>query len=163
MNAERMGEESDEKRIFSALSRSEPFFARCMTLSMIEQEWKSIAGEALARRSGPKAYENGVLVVAVENRSAEQDMNFKKNAILKEIRAKTFLKLKDIRTEICRVKRKTVNVARPSLARRKKPRVISGPELEAQVGEIMERNPKLKPETAYAAARCRLVLLNRKG
>ncbi|MDR3279861.1 MAG: DUF721 domain-containing protein [Synergistaceae bacterium] len=156
-----MTEERGEKKIFNALSKSESFFGLCATLSMIEHEWESIAGAALAKRSGPKAYEDGVLVVGVENRSAEQDMNFRKGAIIKEIRSKMSLRLKDIRTEICRVKRRRVSVVVSASRWRKPPAVPEGPELEALVCDMMERNPKLKPGIARAAARCRIARAKR--
>ena len=90
----------EELPIYRVLGGTRSFFSLCATLSMIEMEWKLIVGDALAKRSGPKSFEDGVLVVAVENKSAEKDMNFRKGAILREIRTKTSLSLKDIRTEI---------------------------------------------------------------
>jgi hypothetical protein len=135
------------------------FFGLCMTLSIIEQEWPSIAGNALASRSLPKSYDDGVLVVLVENSLAQQDMNFKKNAILKEIRAKASLRLKDIRTEIGRLSAHRPKGGPYARARRTKRalRPIPKAELDAMVSEVMGQDPNIAPDLAAAIARCRIL------
>ncbi|MCL2683669.1 MAG: DUF721 domain-containing protein [Synergistaceae bacterium] len=133
------------------------FFGLCLALSEIESGWEQIAGAALARRSRVKSYDDGVLVVAVENRSAEQDMNFRKGSIIKAISAKTFLKLKDIRTEITPVIRGTPRTGPHTVSRRRR-RVaaVNTAELEKLKEDILSENPGLSEKLAETIAGCRL-------
>ena len=133
------------------------FFGLCADLASVENNWPSIAGDAVARRSSPRSFEKGVLVVAVEDKLVQQDINFKKNAIIKEINANTALALKDIRAEVGMPLKKTVPRGRAAgKKRRKRPLpAAKGPELESAKTEIMERHPALGEELAAAIARCR--------
>ena len=144
--------------IHSALGSLRSFFGLCLTLSEIESEWEQIAGAALARRSRVKSYDDGVLVVAVENRSAEQDMNFKKNSMIRAISAKTSLKLKDIRTEIAPVIRGIRRTKRMTRGYRRRRRATSAnaSELEKLKAEILSENPGLSEKLAETIAGCRL-------
>ena len=134
------------------------FFGLCATLSEIESEWEQVAGTALAHRSRVKSYDGGVLVVAVENRSVEQDMNFKKNSIIKAISAKTSLTLSDIRTEIAPVPCGMQRAARHAgkYSRRKRAVTVDASELEKLKAEILSKNPGLSEELAGTIAECRL-------
>ena len=144
--------------IHGALSPLGSFFGLCATLWEIESEWEQIAGEVLARRSRVKSYDNGVLVVAVENHAAEQDMNFKKKSIIKAISAKTSLKLNGIRTEIAPVTRKARRVTQKAgrCNRRKRARNVNSTELEKLKTEILSDNPGLSEQLAETIAGCRL-------
>jgi hypothetical protein len=130
------------------------FFGLCVTLSAIEEEWESIAGGALASRSVIRSYDDGVLVVAVANRSAQQDMNFKKNAIIKAISLKTSLDVKDIRTEVAPVISR--RRARPAARNRgRRTEMAKGPEIDAMKAEILEQNPGIGEKLAETIACCR--------
>jgi hypothetical protein len=144
--------------IHSVLGSLRSFFVLCLALSEIESEWEQIAGAALARRSRVKSYDDGVLVVAVENRSAEQDMNFKKNSIIKTISAKMSLKLKDIRAEVAPVARGMRRAGRCSVRSRHRRRspTVNGSELEKLKSEILSANPGLSEKLAETIAGCRL-------
>jgi hypothetical protein len=144
--------------IYGALGQSKLFFGLCAALSAVERDWASIAGKALASRSAPRAFDDGVLIVTVENSSVQQDMNFKKKAILEAIFEKTSLKLKDMRTEIGRMPRRGVMPAKPAAVPRKKKGapVEYGPELELIKAEIMAKNPDLEIKLAEIIAQCRL-------
>jgi hypothetical protein len=96
--------EGGERPVYSAIGIDSPFMRTCSALLAVEIEWRRIVGGALASRSFPKAYEDGVLVVCVDGAAAMQDMNFKKNAIVREIRTKASLKIDDIRVEFGRRK-----------------------------------------------------------
>jgi hypothetical protein len=150
--------ESGEQTIYGALGRSKSFFELCAALSAVERDWASIAGKSLASRSVLRAFDDGVLVVVVENPSAQQDMNFKKKAILDAIFDKTLLKLKDIRVEIGRVPRHGLTRAKPAApVRRKKCGTVEyGPELELIKTEIIAQNPSLGAGLAEIMARCRI-------
>ncbi|MDR1651541.1 MAG: DUF721 domain-containing protein [Synergistaceae bacterium] len=147
--------EREDKSVSEILSPANSTLMLCATLFAIEQEWASVVGDALSRRSCPSSYEDGILVVAVENRSAEQDLNFRKAAVLREIRSKASIRLKDIRTEIGRVKRGGTDCAVRARRKRKRPPVPEA-EIDALTGDMLARDPKLRPEVARAAARCRL-------
>ena len=144
--------------IHGALGSLRSFFGLCATLAEIESEWEQLAGSALGRRSRVKSFEEGILVVIVENRSAEHDMNFKKNSIIRAISAKTSLKLRDIRTEIAPVvrgiQRRRQNSGR--LRRQKRAGTVNAPELEKLKSEILSKNPGLSEKLAWTIAECRL-------
>ena len=144
--------------IHGALNPLRSFFGLCATLAEIESEWEQVVGPALARRSRVKSYDDGVLVVTVENRSAEQDMNFKKNSIIRAISAKTSLKLSDIRTEIAPVIRGVKRTRRKTggTRRRKREPDVNSPELEKLKTEILSENPGLSEQLAETIAGCRL-------
>ncbi|MDR2779978.1 MAG: DUF721 domain-containing protein, partial [Synergistaceae bacterium] len=144
--------------IYSALGQSESFFGLCAALSAVERDWASIAGKSLASRSALRAFDDGILVVVVENSSVQQDMNFRKKSILETIFAKTSLKLKDIRAEIGRAPRHGVIPAKPGAPSRGRKGATPeyGPELELIKAEIMTQNPDLGFELAEIIARCRI-------
>jgi hypothetical protein len=150
--------EGGERAIYDALGQSKSFCGLCAVLSEIERDWASIAGKSLANLSVPRAYDDGVLVVAVKNRSAQQDMNFKKSAILKAVFDKTSLNLKDLRTEISRTLHPGTLAPKFPAPRRKRNAapVKYGPELELTKAEILARNPGLRPELAEIIAQCRV-------
>ena len=144
--------------IHGALGPLRSFFGLCAILSEIESEWEQIAGAALARRSRVKSYDGGVLVVAVENRSAEQDMNFKKNSIITAVSAKTSLKLIDIKTEITPLVRGARRTARHTgkRGRRKRGGAANASEIEKLKTEILLKFPGLSEKLAVTIAECRL-------
>ena len=143
--------------IHGALGPLRSFFGLCATLSEIESEWEKLAGAALARRSCVKSYDNGVLVVAVENRSTELDMNLKKKLIIKAILTETSLKLREIRTEIAPVIRRVRRMRRMAGARRRKRAPAANTsELEKLKAEILSKNPELSEKLAETIAGCRL-------
>lgn len=130
-------------------------FGLCADLALVENNWPSIAGDAIARRSMPRSFEDGVLVVAVEDKLVQQDINFRKSAIIKEINANTVLALKDIRTEVGLPLKKAVPCAGGKRRRKRASPAVKGPEFERVKGEIMECHPALDEELAAAIARCR--------
>jgi hypothetical protein len=131
------------------------FFGLCADLASVENNWPSIAGDALARRSSPRSFEDGVLVVAVENKLVQQDINFRKNAIMKEINSHTVLALRDIKTEVgLPLKKAAARLGGKKRKKRASP-AAKGPELERVKNEIMEGHPALGEELAAAIARCR--------
>jgi len=144
--------------IHGALGSLRSFFGFCLALAEIESEWEQIAGSALARRSRVKSYDDGILVVSVENRSAEQDLNFRKKPIIRAISAKTSLKLKDIRTEIAPVVRGMRRTQRNTGVPRRRRRATAKNvlELEKLKAEILSENPGLSEKLAEAIAGCRL-------
>jgi hypothetical protein len=151
--------EGGEQAVYDALGQSKSFFGLCAALSAVEHDWASIAGKSLANRSAVLAFDDGVLVVAAENSSVLQDMNFKKKAILEAIFDKTSLKLKDIRTEIGRAPRHGVmpmKSAPPRRKRKKNAPAEYGTELKLIKSEIMAQNPDLGIKLAEIIARCRL-------
>jgi hypothetical protein len=151
--------EGEERPIYRVIGRDISFFGLCAALLMIEMEWRSIVGDALAKRSGPKSFEDGVLVVAVENKSAEKDMNFRKGAILREIRTKASLSLedmKDIRTEIGGAAKRERPI-RNAAARHAGRRIVPADGADLLVSEMLDRNPLLTPELAKIIARCRVM------
>jgi hypothetical protein len=128
----------------------------CYALAALEKEWPRIVGPALASRSLPKSWENGVLVVLVDGHAALQDINFRKNAIMSEIRTKAKLKLEDMKIEQG-YRQKRVGF-RPSAPR---PRIARAPRVDPQAeeslkNEILTAHSDLDPELAGLIARCRL-------
>ncbi|MDR0764236.1 MAG: DUF721 domain-containing protein, partial [Synergistaceae bacterium] len=121
----------------------------------VENNWASIAGDAIARRSRPRSFEDGVLVVAVQNKLVQQDINFRKSAIIKEINANTVLALRDIRAEVGLPLKKAGARDGGKKRRSRAQPAANGPELERMKSEIMERHPALSEELAEAIARCR--------
>jgi hypothetical protein len=124
-------------------------------LASVENNWPSIAGDAIARRSSPRSFEDGVLVVAAQNKLVQQDINFRKNAIIREINANTVLALRDIRAEVGLPLQKTSLRGGGKKQRRRATPAAKGPEHERVKNEIMERHPALGEELAAAIARCR--------
>lgn len=144
------------KSIYETLGSYGKIFGLCADLASVENNWASIAGDAAARRSAPRSFEDGVLVVAAQNKLVRQDINFRKNAIIKEINANTVLKLRDIRTEVGLPLKKTVPRCGVKKRKRRPAAAAKGPELERVKKEIMERHPAIDEELASAIARCRV-------
>ncbi|MDR0648205.1 MAG: DUF721 domain-containing protein [Synergistaceae bacterium] len=143
--------------IYSALGIGSPMLRACAALAAIEREWHRIVGPALALRSRPTAYEDGVLVVAVEGQLALQDMNFKKRQIIAAIRDNTWLDLSDIKIEPGRKTTHQATVMPAQRARRITPVKIDATALERLSGEILSAYPDLDPALAASIARCRLI------
>ena len=113
-------------------------------------------GSALAARSFPKAFEDGVLVVSVDGHSALQDMNFRKNQIINEIRKNAWLRLSDIRTETGRAAR-LQSPAPPRAPRRRASLRVDDEAVEKLAGEILAAYSDLDPEIARSIAKCRII------
>ena len=145
------------KSIYETLGSYGSIFGLCADLASVENNWPSIAGDALARRSAPRFFEDGVLVVAVESKLAQQDINFRKSAIIREINANTALALKDIRAEVGLSLKKAAPRGGGKKRRRRARPAAKGPALERVKSEIMERHPALDEELAAAIARCRAI------
>lgn len=150
-----------EQSIYRALAEqsSSQLMRLCMLLSMLEREWPSIVGERLASRSAPVAFAEGVLTVAVDGQAALQDMNFKKGAILRHIRAKIRLEAGDIRTEIGRPRRGTPQLpARHRSAPTPRRKRLDPAAESAHRAEIVSRHGDIDPRLADVLARCRAAL-----
>jgi hypothetical protein len=143
--------------IYSALGIATPIMRTCAALAAIEREWHRIVGYALAQRSRPISYENGVLVVVVQGHSALQDMNFKKRQFIAEIRKNAWLDLSDMRIEPGHPGRLPIAVAFPPRARCAAPAKIDPAALERLSCEILSNHPDLDPDLAASIARCRLM------
>jgi hypothetical protein len=143
------------KSIYETLGSYGSVFGLCADLASVENNWPSIAGDAAARRSSPRSYEDGVLVVAVQNKLVQQDINFRKSAMIREINANTALALRDIRAEVGLPVKKTHPRDGVKKRRRQAAPAAKGPELERVKDEIMESHPDLSEELAAAIARCR--------
>jgi hypothetical protein len=129
----------------------------CAALAAIEREWDRIVGRALAQRSRPTSYEDGVLVVAVEGHSALQDMNFKKRQIITVIRDNAWLDLSDMRIEPGHSARHPIAAMPTPRARRASIARINPEALEKLYGEILFAHPDIDPALAASIARCRLM------
>ena len=151
-----MRKRGEKRPIYSALGIDSPILRICAALTAIEREWPRIVGRALAARSFPKAFEDGVLVVSVDGHSALQDMNFRKNQIINEIRKNAWLRLSDIRTETGRAAR-LQSPAPPRAPRGKASFRVDGEAVENLAGEILSAYSDLDPELARSIARCRLI------
>lgn len=130
----------------------------CMALSALEREWRSLVGDRLALRTAPKALEGDVLVVTADGPAVLQDLNFKKNALLRKIQVGARINLRDIRVEQGSISRKPDDPA-PRRAKRKTPRSArSSPDaVESLTAEILSRHETLPPELARTIARCRVM------
>jgi hypothetical protein len=129
----------------------------CVSLAALEREWRFVVGDALADRSCPKMFEDGVLVVSVTGQSVMQDIGFKKAAIRRAIRDKISLEIKDIRAEIGRLNR---TVPEPPPRRRARPPRrdgTAGRKIDDMCRDIMSRHEGLDPELALRIARCRVI------
>jgi hypothetical protein len=145
-----------ERPIYSALGAGLPIMSVCAALAVVEREWERIVGAALASRSALKSYEDGVLVISAEGQSALQNINFKKGAIVREIRTKARLDVTDMRIELGYRQRGEMHVSAP-VARRARARVRIDPEAEeALKNEILSVHADLDPELARRIARCRI-------
>jgi hypothetical protein len=147
--------------IYSALGIDSPILRICAALSAIEREWHRIVGHALAARSYPKAFEDGVLVVSVDGYSALQDMNFRKSQIMRAIRDNARLKLCDLKVETGSPMKLQCHALPPSAERRKNAPRIDPEALDKLSGEILSAHSDLDPELARSIARCRLMTSGR--
>lgn len=150
------GPSNRERPIYSLVRTAYPVAKLCVVLATIEREWGRIVGDDLARRSTPSGYANGVLRIAVDSQAALYDMNFKKNAIAREIRAKARLEIESIKIEIGSVWRSSAESAMPG---RRPVRTVTVD--ETRVGsirdEILGQHTELDPELARCIARLRVL------
>lgn len=148
--------EKHERPIFAMLGASSSITRLCMALATIEQEWRRIVGDSLARRSSPSSYQDGVLHIAVDSQAVLHDMNFKKNAIAREIRTKVLLNVESVKIEIGSVRPPSL----PSVATRGAPlKKISLDEerLCACRDEILSAYAEMDPELAKSIARAKML------
>jgi hypothetical protein len=144
----------DERRLSSVMTGANGVTGLCFLLSLMEGEWKSIVGGSLGARSAPLSYEGGVLVVAVDSPSAFQDMNFRKNAIIREICSRANLAVSDIKVRNGAVRgadsrpasRRAVFAKRAPVPDEKKVRSVSD--------DILSRHSDMNPVLACVIARC---------
>jgi hypothetical protein len=147
----------DERRLSSVMAGVSGVMDLCFVLSVLEREWKSIVGGSLGARSAPLSYEGGVLVVAVNSPSAFQDMNFRKNAIIREICSRAGLAVSDIKVKNGGIRRADSGPPprRPIFARRapapdeKKVKSVSD--------DILSRHSDMDPTLACLIARCMVI------
>lgn len=145
-----------EQPVYSFMAAAYPLARLCMILSTVEREWEKIVGRPLAFRSSPKAFEDGVLFVTVDSHAVLHDMNFRKNAIVREIRTKALLPVRDVKIEIGKIKRE--NPVRETTARRQNRKQDIDPSLEEKVtAEILAIHEDMNPELARSIARCRIM------
>ncbi|GHV54390.1 hypothetical protein FACS1894216_14310 [Synergistales bacterium] len=142
----------------SAVGARHPVVRLCAVLSGVEREWPRIVGDALARRSFPDSYEEGVLTIAVDGPSAMQDMNFKKNAIMRELQAKAGLRIEAVKIELG-FKRGEIpsRTNRSYITRLPAARAVDPLKEEKLTSEILAEYEDIAPETARSIARCRLM------
>jgi hypothetical protein len=150
-----LNREDGLKSINEELGSYRNFFGLCADLASVENNWPSIAGDAVARRSSPRSFEDGVLVVAVEDKLVQQEINFRKSEIIKEINANTVLALQDIRTEVGLPLKKAAGRGVGKKQRSRSQAAAGEAEIERVKSGIMERHPALDEELAAAIARCR--------
>lgn len=145
-----------ERPIYALVGAAYPVAKLCMVLATVEREWRRIVGEALAERSAPSGYCDGVLRVTVDSQAVLHDMNFKKNAIAREIRAKARLNVESVKIEIGHVRRSN---ATPVMPRRRPPRktAVDEERAEALRGEILAQHSDMDPELARRIARVRAI------
>lgn len=130
----------------------------CMMLSTLEREWASVVGDALARRTAPKAFDGEILIVAADSQAVMHDLNFKKNSIIRAIRTNARIGVSEIRAELGRVgTRQTRRVSGSGAARRKEVGIVDDASLEAARREISSAYPDMPEELAESIARCRII------
>ena len=129
----------------------------CSLLRRIESNWSGLVGGALAQRSSPKQFEfsekGGILHVAVSNSAALQDMNFKKNSILREIEHFTSLPLVDLRIKMGSIAPHRENIGDPE---RKRERLLLDDRRVEEVAQELSCDIK-DPALAHVMARFRLL------
>lgn len=138
------------------IGASSPITRLCMALAAVEQEWRRIVGDALARRSSPSAYQDGVLYITVDSQAVLHDMNFKKNAIAREIRTKVLLNVESVKIEIGSVRRPS----RPAVLPRSTPLkkvCLDEERLCACRDEILSVYSEMDPELAKSIARAKML------
>ncbi len=145
-----------ERPIYAIVGAGAPIAKLCMVLATIEREWRRIVGDALAERSAPCGYCDGVLHIAVDSQAVLHDMNFKKNTIVREIRTKARLNVEGVRIEIGRVRRTNATQLMP---RYKPPKKITVDESRVQLfcDEILSQHADMDPELARRIARVRMM------
>ena len=147
---------NSERPIYTLVGTASPVARLCMVLATIEREWWRIVGDALALRSAPSGYSDGVLHISVDSQAVLHDMNFKKNMIVREIRTKARLNVEGVKIEIGRVRRTN---ATPTMPRRKPPKKIPIDEARVQIlcDEILSCHADMDPELARRIARMRMI------
>ena len=145
-----------ERPVYTLVGAASPIARLCMVLATIEREWRRIVGDTLAERSAPSGYDDGVLHIAVDSQAVLHDMNFKKNAIVREIRTKARLNVESVKIEIGRVRRTN---ATPMMPRCKPPKKIQIDEARVQVfcDEILSQHADMDPELVRRIARIRML------
>ena len=146
-----------ETPVFSIIASGLPEVRLCMVLSMVEQEWSNIVGEALARRSTPRAFENGILLVSADSQSALSDLNFKSSLIKKVIERKTLLKLNGVRVEINRSVKRRVKTSGVTKKTRDRSAFIDPVTQDELKSEILNKYSGIDPDLAGCIARCRIM------
>lgn len=148
--------ENHERPIFTMIGASGSITRLCMALAAIEQEWRRIVGDTLAQRSSPSAYRDGVLHIAVDSPAVLHDMNFKKNAIAREIRTKVLLDVESVKIEIGSVRRPNPPSPVPRRAPLKKI-CLDEESLCAGRDEILAVYAEMDPELAMSIARAKML------
>lgn len=145
-----------ERTLSNAMGDLQSIMGLCMELSRMEREWQSIVGPVLGRRSSPVSYDDEVLVVAVDGQAALHDMNFRKSAIMREIRTRVSLKVRDMRLQTGNPRR--TEISAPKSAAKFAPRRRRAPDesvVEAIYECLLREYTGLDPRLARIIARCR--------
>lgn len=147
-----------ERPVYSLVSAASPMTRLCMTLAALEREWPAVVGRRLAEKTAPKSYDDGVLLVAAENSSVLQDLNFKKNAIVQMLRKKAMIAVEDIRVEIGSTTHRVQAIRNAGKHGTAKTAAPIDPQLEDAVcSDILAAFGELSPELARKIARCRIL------
>ena len=152
------GKEPPGRPLFDALSGPSvtSVTSLCMALSAIEREWRSLVGDRLAPRTAPRALQDGVLVVAADGQAVLQDLNFKKNALVRKIRAGARIDLRDIRVELGSASKTGAPPAPRRPRTRPRPAPPDPDAVESLSSEILAAHADMPPELARTIARCRI-------
>jgi predicted nucleic acid-binding Zn ribbon protein len=131
----------------------------CRILRQLESEWRSIVKGSLGERSAPVSYSDDVLTVSVRGPAAVQDMNFRKNAIMSEIRSRVRPAVRDIKTHSAGVHRQAGGhtPAASQAGRPKKLPAADEKKVEAICADVLARHGDMDPNLALILARCRAV------
>lgn len=126
---------------------------RCMTLSQLEDAWRTIAGDALASRTAPAAVEGDVLIVLAESRASVMDLSFKKLSIMRRIKSELNIQLSDIKINIGSTKTSSRIASRAP--RRQKSSCGPSDGSVCAIQQVIERDHSEMPgELARSIARC---------
>jgi hypothetical protein len=127
----------------------------CMELSRMEREWQSIVGPVLGRKSYPVSYDDEVLVVAVDGQAVLHDMNFRKSAIMREIRTKVSVKVRDIRLQTGNLRRRGINTPQAARSAPMRRRAPDESVVDAICECLLREHSDLDPRLVRIIARCR--------
>jgi hypothetical protein len=144
----------DERRLSSVMAEANGAADLCFLLSLLEGEWKSIVGGSLGARSAPLSYEGGVLVVAVNSPSAFQDMNFRKNAIIREICSRASLAVRDIKVKNGAVRGADFGPASHRAVFTRRAAAPDEKKVKSVSDDILSRHSDMDPDLARVIARC---------